>query len=181
MTQFEFLAVLLSIVFGLALTQVLSGAIRLLYDDPIDDERLAWALCVVTALILNWWGFFRWSDTEVWTFSAYAFLMLWATAHYALAASLFPHALGAEIDPEKGQRIFLAAFVAMILFDVVEGVVRQDVYRTPLYLPAMAHWALLVLYGLLARPRRAVSRRIAWYMFVSLLAWSLLVRRFLAA
>jgi hypothetical protein len=29
----------LSIVFGLALRQVSSGAMRLLYDDPIDDER----------------------------------------------------------------------------------------------------------------------------------------------
>jgi membrane protease YdiL (CAAX protease family) len=53
MSEFEFLAVLLSIVFGLALTQALSGAIRLLYDDPIDDEQLAWALCIVAALMVK--------------------------------------------------------------------------------------------------------------------------------
>jgi hypothetical protein len=181
MSEFEFLAVLLSIVFGLALTHVLSGAIRLLYDDPIDDEWLAWALCVVTALVVNWWGFFRWSDTEAWTFSAYAFLMLWATAHYALAASLFPQTLGAEIDKERGHGIFLVAFVIAMLLDVAEGVVRQDVFRTPLYLPFMAHWTLLLLYRLIARPRRAVSRGIAWYMFLSILVWALLARRLLAA
>ena len=181
MSEFEFLAVLLSIVFGLALTQVLSGAIRLLYDDPIDDEQLAWALCVVAALVVNWWGFFRWSDTDAWTFSTYAFLMLWATTHYALAASLFPHTLGADVEPQRAHRIFLSAFVVAMLFDVVEGVVRQDVFRTPLYLPAMAHWTLLLLYRLLARPRRAVSRVIAWYMFLSILVWSLVARRLLAA
>jgi hypothetical protein len=179
MNEFEFLAVLLSIVFGLALTQVLSGGIRLLYDHPIDDEKLAWALVLVTALVVNWWGFFRWSNYEAWTFSTYAFLMLWATSHFALATSLFPDTVGAEIDSSRAYRIFLIVFIGAILLDVAEGVLRKDVFATPLYLPIMAHWALLLFYRLLAAPRPAVSRGIAWYIFVTMLAWSFLARRLL--
>jgi hypothetical protein len=107
--------------------------------------------------------------------------MLWATGHYALAASLFPHTLGTAVDPERTHRIFLTVFVVVMLLDVAEGMIRQDLFRTPLYLPFMAHWTLLLLYRLLTRPRRSVSRGIAWYMFLSILFWSLFARRLLAA
>lgn len=40
MNEFEFLAVLLSIVIGLAMTQILSGTMRLFYADSFDDVRL---------------------------------------------------------------------------------------------------------------------------------------------
>lgn len=52
MSEFEFLAVLVSIVFGLALTQLLSGAVRLFYEDRIDDVHLGWALVVAITLII---------------------------------------------------------------------------------------------------------------------------------
>ena len=47
MSEFEFVAVLLSIIFGLAITQVLAGTVRLLYGDHIDDVHLAWALMII--------------------------------------------------------------------------------------------------------------------------------------
>jgi len=179
MSEFEFLAVLLSIVFGLALTQTLAGGVRLLFDDEIDYERMGWTLCLVTTFVVNWWGFFGWSDRDAWTFATYTFLMLWAIGHYVLAVSLFPQTLGKAIDPEMGERIFLIVFLLLMPLDVIEGLVRGNLFDVPLYLPAMAHWTLLLLYRLLSRPRQIVARAIAWYMFVSILVWALFARRML--
>jgi hypothetical protein len=53
MSEFEYVAVLLSIVFGLAITQLLSGTVCLFYEDRIEDVRLGWALAVTLALIIN--------------------------------------------------------------------------------------------------------------------------------
>ena len=39
---------------------------------------------------------------------------------FALAAALFPQALGAEVHPEKARRIFLAALVITLVLDVVD-------------------------------------------------------------
>ncbi len=104
MSEFEFLAVLLSIVFGLAMTQLLSGTVRLFYEDRIDDVRLAWALAVALVLIIDWWGFFQWRQVEQWRFELYAFLMVWATFHYVLAAALFPKDLAGRIEPGRERK-----------------------------------------------------------------------------
>ena len=178
MSEFEFLAVLLSIIFGLGITQVLSGIVRLFYEDRVDDIRLAWALVVGTIMVVNWWGFFRWSDADQWTFAVYLLLIIWATVHFATAATLFPKDFAARIHPEKERRVFLIAMLILIGVDVIETGVRQGLFEPWFLLPAMAQWAFVVLAALFVR-RESVQRSAAWYMFISLLAWSLGVRNIL--
>ncbi len=62
MEKFEFIAVLLSIIFGLALTNLLSGMLRAFFMKELSETRLVWSLTVGLILLVNWWGFFRWSD-----------------------------------------------------------------------------------------------------------------------
>ncbi len=178
MSEFEFLAVLLSIIFGLAITQLLSGVVRLFYEDRVDDIRLAWALTVGTILVVNWWGFFRWSDAEQWRFATYLLLILWATVHFATAATLFPKDFAARIHPERERRVFLIALLTLIGVDVVESGVRGGLIEPWFLLPLMTQWAFVVLVALIVR-RESVQRSAAWLMFVSLLAWSLGVRNIL--
>ena len=178
MNEFEFLAVLLSIIFGLAITQVLSGVVRLFYEDRVDDTRLAWALSVGTILIVNWWGFFRWSDAEQWRFENYLLLILWATVHFATAATLFPKDFVARIHPERERRVFLIALLTLIGVDVIETGVRGGLFEPWFLLPVMALWAFVALTALFVR-RESVQRSAAWFMFVSLLAWALGVRNIL--
>jgi hypothetical protein len=180
MSEFEFLAVLLSIVFGLALTQLLSGAMRLFYEERIDDVHLAWALVVALALIINWWGFFQWSDVGQWRFELYAFLMLWATTHYILAASLFPVDSASGVDPERQRRVFLVAFLAVLGVDAIEAGVRGVLFSPWYYLPGVASWAFAASVALIARQRR-IERWAAWYTFLSILFFALLARRLLQA
>ena len=178
MSEFEFLAVLLSIVFGLAMTQLLSGTVRLFYEDRIDDVRLAWALAIALVLIIDWWGFFQWSDAGPWRFELYAFLMVWATFHYALAATLFPRDLAGRIEPERERRVFLVLLLVFIPIDIAEAGLRDDLFSPWYFLPSMASWALAVSIALLVRQRR-VERFAAWYMFLSLLFFALVARRLL--
>ena len=178
MSQFEFLAVLLSIVFGLAMTQLLSGTVRLFYEDRIDDVRLAWALAVALVLIIDWWGFFQWRQVEQWRFELYAFLMVWATFHYALAVTLFPRGLAGRIEPERERRVFLVVLLVFIPIDIAEAGLRDDLFSPWYFLPSMASWALAVLVALIVRQRR-VERFVAWYMFLSFLFFALFARRLL--
>ena len=178
MSEFEFLAVLLSIVFGLAMTQLLSGTVRLFYEDCIDDVRLAWALSIALVLIIDWWSFFQWSDAGQWRFELYAFLMVWATFHYALAASLFPRDLADRIEPERERRVFLVVLLVFMVFDTVEAGLRDDLFSPWYFLPSMASWALVVSITLIVRQRR-VERFAAWYISLSILFFALVARRLL--
>jgi hypothetical protein len=178
MSEFEFLAVLLSIVFGLAMTQVLSGTVRLFYEDRTDDVRLAWALSVALILIINWWGFFQWSEVEQWRFELYAFLMVWAAFHYALAATLFPRDVAGHIEPERERRVFLVALLVFMGIDTVEAGLRDDLFSPWYFLPSMASWTLVVSIALIV-PKRRVERFAAWYMVLSILFFALVARRLL--
>ena len=180
MSEFEYIAVLLSIVFGLAITQLLAGTMRLFYEGRMDDVRLGWALAVALALIINWWGLFQWRDTEQWRFELYAFLMVWAICHYALAAALFPGDLAGRIDPEDERKVFLVVLLVTMGIDITEAHLRGDLFSPWYYLPSMASWALVTLAALVVR-RRWVDRLAAWYMFASFLFFALIARSLLQA
>lgn len=47
MSEFEYLAVYVSIIFGISITHLLAGAIRSVYDDQV-----SWDLTVFTAVII---------------------------------------------------------------------------------------------------------------------------------
>ena len=180
MSEFEYIAVLLSIVFGLAITQLLSGVVRLFYEDRIDDVSLGWALAVTLALIINWWAFFQWSDHDEWRFERYAFLMFWATGHYALAATLFPTGLADRVEPERQRKVFLVVYVVFIPIDIFEAHLRGALFEPWYFLPSMASWALATLAVLVFR-RRWLERLVAWYMFLSVLFFALIARSLLHA
>ncbi len=176
MSEFEFLAVLLSIVFGLALTQLLSGTVRLFYETSIDDVRLLWSLTITMVLIVDWWGFFVWSDTEQWRFELYTFLMAWAALHYVLAATLYPKDFAARIEPEKELKVFFVVLLVFIVIDCVEAGLRDALFSPWYFLPTMASWALAGMVALTV-PRRVVQRLVAWYVLISLLVFAFVARR----
>ena len=55
MSQFEFIAVFVAIIFGLSLTQILSGMIFLAQRRVLTTSHLGWTLFVLYVLSLNWW------------------------------------------------------------------------------------------------------------------------------
>jgi hypothetical protein len=175
MSGFEFLVVLLSIVFGLALTQVLSGAMRLLNEESIDGVRLVWAGALALMLIINWWGFIDWGDLRDWRFGQYVFLMIWASAHYAMAATLFPDQAVGKPRTERQRRVFLLALLFTLAVDVGEAALRGPVWSDTTYSISMIVWCSTVIAATISR-ERWVERAAAWFFLISGLAFALAER-----
>jgi predicted nucleic acid-binding Zn ribbon protein len=175
MSGFEFLVVLLSIVFGLALTQLLSGAVRVLNEERVDALRLIWAGVLILMVIINWWGFIGWGDLEEWHFGQYAFLMIWASAHYAMAATLFPDREIAPERTERQRRTFLVTLLVTCFIDVGEAALRGPLSSDMPYLVSMIVWCLGVIAALIfSKPW--VERVVAGYFLVSVIAFALAER-----
>ena len=178
MDKFEFIAVLLSIIFGLALTNLLSGMLRAFFKKELTDTRLAWSLAVGMILLVNWWGFFRWSDNVEWHFVEFLFLVLWATTHYLLAVSLYPYDFIDDYTEELQRKFMLWAMLAVIGLDVAEVIVRNELLDPWYYPPFMALLAGIVIAPLVF-PRPAVLRASGWTLFLLVLVWSVVVRSIL--
>ena len=180
MEKFEFIVVLLSIIFGLALTNLLSGMLRAFFMKDLTDTRLAWSLTVGVILLVNWWGFFHWSDNEVWQFTEFLFLMFWATIHYLLAVSLYPYDFMDDYSEELQRKFMLWMMLSLSAIDIVETSIRGDLFNPWYYLVFIAWVAGLVILALVLH-RPAVLRAVGWILFVSVVTWSAIVRNILVS
>lgn len=186
MSAFEHLAVFLSLIFGLATTQLLAGIARSLHRrniERLDDVHLVWSVVVLLILVLNWWVFFSWSSHPRWSFGPYLVLVLWAISQYMLTVTL--HA--PDSDPydrvntmwEDNRTWFLTTFAVVLMLDIAQTAVRGALLRPIWYLPYVLHYFALVLVALW-NPSRVVQRWVGWYTLVTLFTWSFLIRRLLA-
>lgn len=106
MSEFEYITVLLSIILGLAVTQLLAGVARLLRDGRALVP--AWWIFVIIATLLLanlevWWVSYQWRQLPEWTFFAYAAFMILPVLMYLLAYLLLPdnlHLTGHELVRE---------------------------------------------------------------------------------
>ena len=98
MEPFSHLSVLLSIILGLAITQVLQGLGRLIqarervrfYWPPV-----LWALVLLVIYVQSWWAMFGLRDHRDWTFLAFSVVVLQTILLYLLAALALP-----DLTPE---------------------------------------------------------------------------------
>ena len=90
---FPYLAVLTSIILGLAVQQVLLG-----YRDLILTRAkarlfapvLTWSVLVLLIVAQNWWESFGLVDRQDWHFLGFGMILLQAVIIYMLAAVIFP-------------------------------------------------------------------------------------------
>jgi hypothetical protein len=185
MSAFEHLAVFLSLIFGLATTQLLAGIARSLHRrniEKLDDIHLVWSVVALLILVLNWWVFFSWSEHQRWSFGPYVVLVLWAVAHYLLVVTLY------EPDADPGDRRntmwtdnrvwFLTTFVLLLTFDILQTAMRGALLQPVWYLPYVLHYVVLTLITLVIE-NRALQRWVGWYVLLTLVGWSFVIRRFL--
>jgi hypothetical protein len=97
MDQFSYLSVLLSIILGLAITQVLKGFRGILltrarirfYWPPI-----VWSLTLLLIFVQSWWAMFGMRHVSNWTFPPFAIVVLQTILEYMLAAIVLPDFFG---------------------------------------------------------------------------------------
>ena len=185
MGEFDFISILISIIIGLGITNLLSGAGRAFYrrqKSPIDEVHMVLTASTLLILVLNWWVIFSWRTETNWTFEKFLVLIVWMVSLFMLTIFLYPPDLS---ESEEHRDIWLqnrvgyySAFLVMCLFDILQTAMRGGLFHPVWYLPYVGHYALLSAAGLALR-RRGYDRFFAWYQLITILVWSLLVRRFL--
>lgn len=128
MSAFEYLSVLLSIILGLAITQVLQGYRSLLLSRR--DVRRYWPTLIWSGLVLlfaiqAWWASFGLEDQRDWRFGTFLVILVQMALIYMLAAVVLPDvADGTEIDLrqhyEAQQRPFFACLFAIVLVSLAK-------------------------------------------------------------
>ena len=99
MDQFSYLSVLLSIILGLAITQVLKGYRGILLTRArirFYWPTLLWGLTLLLMFVQSWWAMFSMRERTVWTFPIFGVVVLQTVLSYMLAAIVFPDFFGTE-------------------------------------------------------------------------------------
>ncbi len=93
MTEFSYLSVLLSIIYGLAIAHLLQGwrnailyRARVFRYWPIH----LWSVFLLMVLALSWWTMFGLRNQHEWTFDEFAILLLHAITLYLASGLLYP-------------------------------------------------------------------------------------------
>jgi hypothetical protein len=187
MNEFEFLAVLISIVVGLGVTHILYGLARLIHNrgqQQFAKLHFIWTLNVLLILLLNWWIFFLWADFPAWSFDVYLLLIGWGIALYMLAVILYPPDISRKDSYEeifeRNRKWLFGAFVVFIALDVAQTAVRGELFEPKIYLPYVLHYAVLAAIGIPVSSKR-YQGFVAWYFLVTLVLWCLFVRRLLGS
>ena len=92
MSQFEFVAVLISVVTGLGMVRLLSGLAQFVGAARRPYwVHLVWTWNVFLYLVVFWWALWRWSTLPQWNLLLFLFTLGYAVLLYLLSAVLYPH------------------------------------------------------------------------------------------
>lgn len=179
MSEFEYLAVFVSIIFGISVTRLLGGAVRSVYDADIDHTRVVLTLFLFQILILDWWTLFFEQDQVVWTLTVFTVIILWAVLHYIVAITLYPpRAVKTRESYDFRPRWCMCAFAVLAALDIAQTAVRGSLFTVSTYLPFVGHYVLVSVVAI-AVNKPVFYRVVAWWLLIVTIAWSFGVRRFL--
>lgn len=139
MGVFEYLGVLISVIMGLGITHLATGATKLIQHR--DEVRFylphgLWTVNVLIYILLVWWGMFWWSGHDTWRVYEYLFITLYAVALFFLASMLYPWSMDRDIDVRdyffKNRTWFFGALLVAWCLDIPETVVKSNADLRPL-------------------------------------------------
>src|SRR5262245_10261047 len=93
MDPFSYLAVLISIILGLGITQLLSGLGRLLQDRrrvKVYWPTIVWVGLLLVVHVQTWWAMFGLRTLSNWSFLAFLLVLLQPIVLFLLAALILP-------------------------------------------------------------------------------------------
>jgi hypothetical protein len=182
MTTFEYLAVLISIIVGLGITQLLGGVARIVTHRSrykLYWVHLAWTANLFLSLVSFWW-FQLWLNTlEEWTYFFYLFTILFAVLLYLICAVIMPSDF-----PEDGdfrhyfftrRNWFFGLWLALGLVDALDRLLKgQDLAVTSIGATAVygAVWLALTVTAMLTKNPRFHGFFALFQLLVSL--WAVL-------
>lgn len=162
MDAFSYLSVLISLILGLAITQVLGGFRGLMQSRARTAHywpSVLWAILIVVISVQSWWAMYGLRNYEPWTFFGFAAVLAQTIVLYLLAALVLPDFVGdAELDLRgyyyDQRRWFFALLVLLIVTSLVKGLVLTGMWPRPLDLVFHVAFAAAGLVAMAtARPR----------------------------
>lgn len=186
MDAFAYLSVLLSIIIGLAITQVLQGYRSLL----IARERvrpygppLIWSALLLVFAAQSWWASFGMVHVRDWTFAGFGLVLLQSALLYMMTALVLPD-VEVEGDVElrahyERQRIpFFASAVAMLLVSILKDRVLSGVWPSGENLASHGFFGAWALVALITRSPRyhqiaAPAMMVFTFVYIALLFYKL--------
>lgn len=123
---------LLSIVIGLAITQVLQGLRVLMLSREtarLYAPSLVWTALVLLIATQMWWSSFGLRDQEEWTFALYALILLQVGLFYLASGlvlpDLRPDTIDLEADYFRNRRWFFGLLASAALVSVLKDVALE--------------------------------------------------------
>jgi hypothetical protein len=139
MDAFSYLSVLISLILGLAITQVLKGfrgvmqsRSRIRYYWP----TLLWGVLIIVMSVQSWWAMFGLRSHEDWTFLAFSAVLAQTIVMYLLAALVLPDIYGdAVVDLREHyyghRRWFFSLLVLVIVTSLAKSLVMDGALPRP--------------------------------------------------
>jgi hypothetical protein len=162
MDAFSYLSVLLSIIIGLAITQVLQGYRAMLLARRrvrTFAPTFVWSLLILVLATQAWWSSFGLTDVRVWTFGVFGLILLQTALLYMLAALVLPDAGEGTVDLAAHYRDHITAFfaimLAMLAVSAVKDLSLQGRHVDPVDLAGHGVFAAMALVALRYRGDRA--------------------------
>lgn len=162
MDAFAYLSVLLSIIIGLAITQVLQGYRAMLLARRrviVFIPTLIWSVLILVLATQSWWSSFGLTDIRVWTFGIFGLILLQTVLLYMLAALVLPDPQDGTIDLathyHEHVTPFFAIMLAMLAVSVAKDLSLQGRRADPLDLAGHAIFAAMAVAALRFRGSRA--------------------------
>lgn len=174
MDQFNYLAVLISIILGLGITQLLSGVGRLLQARGhvrLYWPTLAWVAVLLVLHVQTWWAMFGLRTLQTWTFAAFLLVLLQPIVLFLLSALVLPDPSSATADDLHAHYYFHTRwFFGLAAGLIVVSLMRDWVIagRLPGSLNLAVQVSLFVAWSIAALTQRELYHR-ALVAFTSLL------------
>lgn len=129
MDEFSYLSVLLSVVIGLAVTEILQGFRGIMLADvPVRRywPAQAWAFTMLLVCAQTWWAMFGLRLRHPWAFDEFLVLLVQTILLYLICGLVFPHfSAGRAIDLREHYFARRKRFFALLIAVTVVSILRD--------------------------------------------------------
>jgi len=162
MDEFSYLSVLLSVILGLAVTEILQGFRALLLSRKqvrIYWPVIAWGVLILLVCFQNWWSMFGMRNRHDWRFEQFAMVLLQTILIYMVAGLVFPEFTGeGAIDLKESfyahRRWFFALGASTVVVSIAKNVVLDGHLPNSKDLSFHLVFAVMLLSGVLISDER---------------------------
>lgn len=127
MTQFEYIAVLVSVIAGLGIVHLLRGVARFFTARNIYKPywvHLLWTWNVFHFIVFFWWFVWRWSSITEWQLVLFLFILMYAICLYLMCEILYPSDHDGKVDFKtvyyENRPAFFGLWVITIVLDIID-------------------------------------------------------------